>query len=61
MCVHWRHPAPDYPLTGDEVHRIFGATDGLTPLASYRDDDFLLDVFTRGPADSVARIDGVLG
>ena len=61
VCVHWRHEAPDYPLAGDEVHRILGATDGLTRLASYRDDDFLLDVYTRGSAVSVARIDGVLG
>jgi hypothetical protein len=20
LACHWRHPAPDYPLTGDEVH-----------------------------------------
>ncbi|HEY5857682.1 MAG TPA: SAM-dependent methyltransferase [Aldersonia sp.] len=61
VCVHWRHPAPDYPLTGDEVHRIVHATDVLSPLATYGDDDFRLDVFTRGPAISVATADGVLG
>lgn len=59
--VHWRHAAPDYPLPGDAVHRILGAADGLTPLARYRDDDFLLEIFTRGPAVSVATFDGVLG
>lgn len=61
LCVHWRHPAPDYPLTGDEVHRIVRATDGLTQLADYRDEDFFLDVFARGRAISVAAADGVLG
>ncbi|WP_068270046.1 SAM-dependent methyltransferase [Aldersonia kunmingensis] len=60
LCVHWQHPAPDYPLTGAQVHRIAHSTAGLSPLASYRDPDFHLDVFTRGPTSSVAALDGLL-
>jgi hypothetical protein len=25
VAVHWRHGAPDYPLTGDEVHHLIDA------------------------------------
>jgi SAM-dependent methyltransferase len=60
LAVHWRHPAPDYPLRGDEVHAIIDARAELERLGRYRDDDFVLDVWTRGPAASVARQHGVL-
>ena len=26
LAVHWRHPAPDHPRTGDEVHAALAAT-----------------------------------
>jgi len=62
LAVHWRHPAPGYPRTGDEVHAAIADVAGLHPLASYRDEDFALDVLVRGPAapQSVARAQGVI-
>ncbi|WP_308162970.1 class I SAM-dependent DNA methyltransferase [Nocardia alni] len=61
ICVHWRHEVPQYPLSGDEVHRIAADTPGLTRLAGYSDEDLLLDVFTAGGRRpvSVARSEGL--
>lgn len=61
IAAHWRHPVPDYPLTGDKAHTIIAATPGLTPLGSYRDSDVLIDVFDTGDGLSVAARDGVPG
>ncbi|MGX1808973.1 class I SAM-dependent DNA methyltransferase [Nocardia sp. NPDC055321] len=62
LCVHWRHPVADYPLGGGEVHGIIASRSGLTSIASYRDEDFLLDVYETshtGPF-SVARREGLV-
>lgn len=62
LAVHWRHPVSDYPLTGDEVHAIIGATDGLGRLGGYVDEDMILEVFeasTNRP-ESVATIEGLV-
>lgn len=61
VACHWRHPAPGYPLTGDEVHEALIAESGLTVLASHREEDFRLDVLGAPGTVSVARADGVLG
>lgn len=60
VCVHWQHSAPDYPLSGGEVHRIVHAARGLNLLATYRDEDLDIDVFVKGPARSVADVEGLL-
>jgi SAM-dependent methyltransferase len=60
VAVHWRHPAPDYPLTGDEVHRLIDARDDLDRLGGYYDEDFLLDIWTHGPVQSVAAQTGLI-
>ncbi|WP_019927280.1 SAM-dependent methyltransferase [Nocardia sp. BMG111209] len=62
VCVHWRHPVPEYPLTGDRVHALIAAHPGLTPMARYRDDDFLLDVYTPAQTGrrSVAEHEGLV-
>jgi SAM-dependent methyltransferase len=62
LAVHWRHPAPDHPRTGDEVHQALAAHGGLTPLFGYRDPDFAAEVFTRAGGDlrSVAQADGIV-
>lgn len=60
VACHWRHPAPGYPLTGDEVHEALVAESGLTGLAVHREADFRLDVLARPGTPSVARADGVL-
>lgn len=61
LAVHWRHPAPDYPRTGDEVHEVLGRHDGLVRLAGYRDADFTAEVFTPAGSDqrSVAQAGGL--
>jgi SAM-dependent methyltransferase len=61
LAVHWRHPAPDHPRTGDEVHEILAAHDGLARLAHYRDRDFTAEVYTHAGGDlrSVAQASGI--
>jgi hypothetical protein len=60
LAVHWRHDAVDYPLTGDRVHEIISAEEALFRLGRYCDEDVLIDVFRRGDAASVARVQGLL-
>jgi SAM-dependent methyltransferase len=62
LAVHWRHPAPDHPRTGDEVHQILAAYPGLARLAHYRDRDFTAEVYTRADGDlrSVAQAGGIV-
>jgi LmbE family N-acetylglucosaminyl deacetylase/SAM-dependent methyltransferase len=57
VACHWRHAAPDHPRTAEQVHASVGA--GLRRIASHVEEDFLLDVWTRG-GESVARSTGVL-
>ncbi|SEE88695.1 Nodulation protein S (NodS) [Rhodococcus jostii] len=59
VAVHWQHPVPEYPQTGRAVHEAVAATDGLDRAGSYRDKDFHLDVYTRGPVPSVAAAEGL--
>jgi hypothetical protein len=47
VAAHWRGPT-DYPLTGDDAHRIIGATPGLLPLVHHVEEAFVLDVWTKG-------------
>jgi len=61
VACHWRHPAPGYPATADEVHDVLRGMPGLSQLASHQEEDFFLDVFTTAPARSVARRQGLLG
>ena len=62
LAVHWRHPAPRHPRTGDDVHLTLAAHAGLTRLAHYRDRDFTAEVFARPDGDlrSVAQADGIV-
>jgi SAM-dependent methyltransferase len=62
LAVHWRHPAPDHPRTGDEVHQRLAADPGLARLAGYRDPDFTAEVYARADGDlrSVARAGGIV-
>jgi SAM-dependent methyltransferase len=61
LAVHWRHPAPDHPRTGDEVHEDLAAHPGLARLARYRDPDFTAEVYGRADGDlrSVAQAGGI--
>lgn len=58
LAVHWRHPVADYPLTGDEVHRVLHRTLDLAPLVRHEEADFVLDVLAADPR-SVARRTGL--
>jgi hypothetical protein len=61
VAVHWRHAVDDYPLSGDEVHRILGESSsavGTTHLVEHIEDDFRIDVWSHD-ARSVARRTGV--
>jgi SAM-dependent methyltransferase len=62
LAVHWRHPAPDHPRAGDEVHEILAGNPGLARLARYRDTDFTAEVYTHSDGDrrSVAQVDGIV-
>ncbi len=61
LAVHWRHPAPDHPRTGDEVHEVLAGHARLTRLAQYRDRDFTAEVYTHADGDlrSVAQAGGI--
>jgi SAM-dependent methyltransferase len=62
LAVHWRHPAPDHPRTGDEVHQALAAHPRLARLAAYRDPDFVAEVYahTGGDLRSVAQAGGIV-
>ena len=62
LAVHWRHPAPDHPRTGDDVHQALAWHPGLTRLAGYRDPDFAAELFACADGDlrSVAQTGGIV-
>jgi SAM-dependent methyltransferase len=62
LAVHWRHPAPNHPRTGDEVHAALAGHQQLALLARYRDPDFTAEVYTRAGDDlrSVAQVGGIV-
>jgi SAM-dependent methyltransferase len=62
LAVHWRHPAPEHPRTGDQVHELLAGQAGLARLARYRDQDFTAEVYTRADGDlrSVAQAGGIV-
>lgn len=59
VACHWRHPVAEYPLTGDEVHRALRSVHAWETLASHEEEDFVLEVFCRRPAISVAHREGL--
>jgi SAM-dependent methyltransferase len=62
LAVHWRHPAPDHPRTGDATHQALASFGALTRLAEYHDPDFAAEVFTHAGGDerSVAQTSGLV-
>ena len=62
LAVHWRHPVPDYPRSGDDAHQALAARSGLARLVSHHEDDFLAEVYcrTEGQPVSVARATGLV-
>ncbi len=60
VACHWRHPVAEYPRSGDEVHAAIGARPDLVRLVRHEEEDFLLEVFGRAGARSVAAEAGLL-
>jgi LmbE family N-acetylglucosaminyl deacetylase/SAM-dependent methyltransferase len=54
VACHWRHPVPEYPLRGDDVHAALAARAELVRLVHHLEEDFVLEVFVRPPGRSVA-------
>ncbi len=49
VVVHWRHPVPEYPLTGDDVHDLVAVAAlqaGMARLVGHEEEDFRLDVWS---------------
>lgn len=60
LACHWRHPVPDYPATGDEVHHRLLARPELNQAVSHLEEDFRLDLVTLGSTPSPARREGLV-
>jgi SAM-dependent methyltransferase len=60
LACHWRHPVADYPATGDEVHERLLSRAELTSAVRHVEEDFRLDLLTRGAAPSPARRGGLV-
>ncbi|MDQ6937041.1 MAG: nodulation S family protein [Actinomycetota bacterium] len=62
LAVHWRRPAPDYPLGGDDVHAHLFGRSALARTGGYADEDVRIDIFAAipPPARSVAQVAGVV-
>jgi hypothetical protein len=58
IAVHWLHPVGDYPLTGDEVHRIISDSadaHGLARVASHIETDLRIEVWSTDHRSVAAR------
>ncbi|MDY7528218.1 MULTISPECIES: bifunctional PIG-L family deacetylase/class I SAM-dependent methyltransferase [unclassified Cryobacterium] len=60
LACHWRHPVPEYPLSGDRVHDMLATVPGLVRTVEHRESDFLLEVWQPEPARSVAQHEGLV-
>ena len=63
IAVHWRHPVPEYPRTGDDVHKALAQQPQLARAVRHREADFIAEVFTRTDGDapqSVAQATGLV-
>lgn len=52
LLCHWRHANEGWELTGDQVHEVFRARDGLAVRAEHLEADFRIDVLVRAGAPS---------
>jgi len=59
LACHWRHDVPEYPLSGDVVHAAIATRADVVTLVTHEEDDFILGVFSRPPAVSVAQEEGL--
>lgn len=59
VACHWRHPVAAHPQSGDEVHEALRSVPAWETLALHEERDFVLEVFARTPAPSVAEREGL--
>jgi len=59
IAVHWRHPVPEYPRSGDDVHDVLAGQDWLSRLAGHQEPDFIAEAYLKGPLISVAQATGL--
>jgi LmbE family N-acetylglucosaminyl deacetylase len=59
VACHWLGPIEGWPLTGQDVHDRLNAEAGLGTVVHHRERDFLLEVFAKPPAASVAQREGL--
>ena len=59
VACHWRHSVAEYPQTGDQVHEALRSVPGWETVSLHVEKDFLLEVFARRPARSVAEREGL--
>jgi LmbE family N-acetylglucosaminyl deacetylase/SAM-dependent methyltransferase len=59
VACHWRHPVKEYPRGGDEVHAALAARMDLVRLVRHEEEDFVLEVYGREGARSVAAETGL--
>lgn len=60
VACHWRHPVAEYPSTGDRVHHTLRRVPGWRRIVLHEEDDFVLEVFGCGAAESVAATEGLV-
>lgn len=60
LACHWRHEVVEYPLRGDQVHEHIRRSPELRRTVRHVEEDFVLEVFARPPAPSVARQGGLV-
>ncbi|MBD8205845.1 MULTISPECIES: PIG-L family deacetylase [unclassified Microbacterium] len=59
-ACHWRHPVAEYPRSGDDVHDALAARPDLVRLVRHEERDFVLEVYGRPGARSVAAEAGLV-
>lgn len=60
VVCHWRHPVAEYPRSGDDVHAALAARSDVSRLVRHEEADFVLEVFGRRGARSVAAEAGLV-
>ena len=60
VACHWRHPVAEYPRSGDSVHDALAVRSDLVRLVRHEEEDFVLEVFGRPGASSVATEAGLV-
>lgn len=60
VACHWRHPVAAYPQAGDDVHEALHRVAAWDAIVRHEERDFVLEVFARRPARSVAEAEGLV-